>query len=767
MITKRGALISVAAAAVFTCIFWLSTLLAARSNHAEGTVFWNQVSPGDSRLMNRNAAARAFDEPSSISASSDAFGASAAEIKIGDRSATEDAADGNPATPGPDAGKEESGGIPAALAESDGWNGELHAEQGGDEDVFSLKERIIRERFGMILRNRKWIPTVGEGTNLVYITTGSLQPGRVDEAYEARFEAASGFPPYLWKIADGTLPKSFSLDVNSGTLSGSPSAPSTVSFLLEVTDSGGARDVAEYFLIIQPEQELEIVTETLPAAFPGEEYSFQLKAAGGVPPYAWSGAGDLDEIGNLELDPMTGRLFGEIFEFCPLVDIQVVLLLSDAQLDVSKEFVFHIRTGLSILGVDALSVPQSDQIEFSFEATGGLDPYTWNFDGDLPPGLTFYSDGVCTGVPTEPGNYEIDVWVQDDAGEVASLPVAIEVLPVAVDAVSGFEALLSRNSVALSWTFPCTEEDAAVHVVRNSISPPSSPSDGITICQGNETSCLDADAGAGTHYYAAFLELGGTLVTSAPAPAICAKLPPDMDFFADKVVSVGLLNSDAFRSDELPDIVLGAPMGTGLEQGSLNVVSLGAATCEDGGASAPYGGSIVLEFVDNLVWDGPGPDFTVFENVFYIYNDEGVLDVETRFMEPAVVSVSQDGITWHRFKTDFSPRYDPDSGELNLRHPYCYNAGFAGVNPVMSNGCDPDPTDIEVSGGDSFDLADVGLNCIHYVWIQSTGNRWMVDDDGDLIYHTEDFGAASRTSCTSGFDLDAVTAIWMEKVSAE
>ena len=138
-------------------------------------------------------------------------------------------------------------------------------------------------------------------------------------------------------------------------------------------------------------------------------------------------------------------------------------------------------------------------------------------------------------------------------------------------------------------------------------------------------------------------------------------------------------------------------------------------------------------------------------------------------MEPAIVSVSQDGVTWHTFPFDFSPRYDATTGALNLRHPFVYNKGFAGVNPVIASGYNVDPTDPTVSGGDSFDLADLGvpgLDWIRYVRLQSTGDNWLTDSDGELVRHsnTTAFKEATRTSASSGFDLDAVTAIWLDAV---
>ncbi len=655
---------------------------------------------------------------------------------------------------------------PGALDESTALAANQTDEEAPTPATIAMrKETLMRERFGVIFRQDKWIPTAGGGTNLVYITTGSLPPSRVGEVYNVQFQATSGFPPYLWRIVDGELPPSFAFDGPSGKLSGTAVEPITANFFLEVTDSKGARDVAEYVLIVQPERALEIVTESLPAALPGTNYFCQLQAIGGIPPYIWSGAGNLNEIGILVLDSQTGQIHGEISAAIPEVDVPLIFCLSDAQLRISKELVLHVAATLRILEIQPISTHVADQFELTLQATGGAEPYIWGVSGTLPPGLEFSTDGLCSGQPSEPGTYEINIWAQDTAGLFDTVQIALEVLP-SPDAVSDFAALLSRNSVALNWKLPATSGDIGVLIVRGAAATPLTPLDGVTVYHGSETSCLDRDVGKGRHYYAAFLEKNGTTVTSASPSIICASLPPEIDPFADKVVSKNLLHPNAFRALDLPQIVLGAPRGKGLAWGSTDVLSLGAAINDDGGATAPYGGTITLEFVDNAVWDGPGVDFTIFENVFYICDASDVPDPETRFMEPAVVSVSQDGVNWRQFKFDFSPRYDPASGILNLRHPYCYNSGFAGVNPVMSNGYDPDPTDPALSGGDSFDLADVGLDWIRYVCIQSTGSRWLIDHDGDLVYHNEETDAATRSNNKSGFDLDAVTAIWMTKLSA-
>lgn len=653
----------------------------------------------------------------------------------------------------------------------DAYIGALDAGSASNDPRFSMglaaiKEEYIRSEFGVVLRGRHWIPTIGGGTNMVYIMTGSLPPARVGDPYDVQFEATSGCPPYRWRLAAGEIPPDLRFDADSARLEGIPSASCNAVLFVEVTDSLGARDMAEYFLAVQPEEVLRIETSSLPAAFPGQEYFFQLRAAGGIPPYSWSMQGETARIGAVALDEQTGVLRGQILPFAPASDVPLIVRLNDIQVNVSTELVLRVRSRLSIVDIPEMRAREGDDVAFAFQAAGGLEPYSWRADGALPPGLKLFPDGRCSGKPSKPGRYQINLWVCDSAGQLDSAQLRFDIA-AAAPVVTDFEALLSRNSVALRWRMPTGTADGRVRIVRTAGSLAPGPLEGAAVYDGAGTEFLDQDVGPGDYCYAAFIVQGESAVTDAPPPVIRVKLPPDADPFADGVVSAELLNPNAFRAKELPAIVLGSPKGRGLQWGSADVVSLGAATCNDGGASAPYGGAITLEFRDNDVWDGPGADFTVFENVFYICDEQGVPDPQTRFMEPAIVSASQDGVNWRQFKTDFSPRYDPATGALNLRHPYCYNSGFAGVNPVMSNGYSPDPTDPAVSGGDSFDISELGFPWIRYVRIQSTGNRWLLDGDGDLILHNEETGAASRNSEKSGFDLDAVSAIWMRKVQAQ
>jgi hypothetical protein len=188
------------------------------------------------------------------------------------------------------------------------------------------------------------------------------------------------------------------------------------------------------------------------------------------------------------------------------------------------------------------------------------------------------------------------------------------------------------------------------------------------------------------------------------------------DPFADGVELVRLAPNGGFGSELLPDIVLGPPRGSGLIAGSTDVLALGD------------GGEIVLRFDTPFICDGPGVDFTIFENAFHNGSLDGPI-----FDELAFVAVSQDGEAFFEFPFD----------RVSL-------TGLAGQTPVESH---PDngisPLDPAVSGGDSFDLADVGLAWARFVRITDVDGE--IPDVGDHpIFLPPPNG---------GFDLDAVAAV--------
>jgi|GEM_PF-1751276 len=189
--------------------------------------------------------------------------------------------------------------------------------------------------------------------------------------------------------------------------------------------------------------------------------------------------------------------------------------------------------------------------------------------------------------------------------------------------------------------------------------------------------------------------------------------PTPQASYPSRVVSFTPGPGAGWGQDHFPNIVLGPPEGWGLFEGSTDsVLSLG------------HGGTIILEFTDYIIFDGPGVDFTVFENAFAIGGN-----LNLTFAEPAYVAVSDDGINFLEFPCNPNTR------------PY---TGCAGVTPVYSNSNNHiSATDPTVSGGDSFDLAQMGLQTARFVRIRDAN----VPIEGPV-------GATN-----AGFDLDGIAIV--------
>lgn len=169
--------------------------------------------------------------------------------------------------------------------------------------------------------------------------------------------------------------------------------------------------------------------------------------------------------------------------------------------------------------------------------------------------------------------------------------------------------------------------------------------------------------------------------------------------FATSVTDHAFGGGQNFNQSKFPAPLFGPPEANE----PMSVLSLG------------NGGYVVLAFDGNAIVDGPGVDFTVFENPLPV------------FQELATVAVSEDGESWFEFPCT-AAQDGPDYGAC---------AGVALVYSSSANGIDP--LDPAVSGGDHYDLAELGLSRARFV---------RITDRADLVGGTADV-----------FDLDAVALV--------
>ncbi len=190
------------------------------------------------------------------------------------------------------------------------------------------------------------------------------------------------------------------------------------------------------------------------------------------------------------------------------------------------------------------------------------------------------------------------------------------------------------------------------------------------------------------------------------------------DPFADSVIYYNWGTGDFANQNPpyFPGNVLGEPSRNATETVPENdpyeICSLG------------FGGEIIIAFTDNAIVNGEGVDFTVFENAFRIRYGARAGEI---FAEPAKVAASKDGITFYEFPFD----------SLTLE-------GLAGKTPT--NGA-ADPTNPDSSGGDSFDLSDIGLDTVYFMKI--TDVTEIIREPSHPFFDPT----------ANGFDLDAVVAV--------
>ena len=163
-------------------------------------------------------------------------------------------------------------------------------------------------------------------------------------------------------------------------------------------------------------------------------------------------------------------------------------------------------------------------------------------------------------------------------------------------------------------------------------------------------------------------------VAAPPAPR------PSGVVFADEVVDAPT-SEGPFRD---PRRAVNGVRGAGERAGGTDVFSLRPDE------------RLVLRWSGRRVVDGPGADLVVFENAFRV-------DESAWFLDPVVVEVSRDGVTWVAFPHD----YEADDETVYDPRPAAWS-GFAGLGSVTLHEEDRplDPFD-RGAGGDAFDLADL------------------------------------------------------------
>ncbi len=192
--------------------------------------------------------------------------------------------------------------------------------------------------------------------------------------------------------------------------------------------------------------------------------------------------------------------------------------------------------------------------------------------------------------------------------------------------------------------------------------------------------------------------------------------------FIDTVYSFtpGIGQNVGQSPEYFPMNIFGAPA-------SSATVSVPASAPEDI-LSLGIGGEIIVGIRSGKIYDGEGVDFIIFENAFK-RDFDGVI-----FAEPAIVSVSQDGVNFIKFPYN----------EWTL-------SGLAGKTPTIGS---EDPFNYPACGGDGFDISELGLDYITHIKIKDVSKIVCINETHP--YYQPEF-------MVTGFDLDAISIRYTDK----
>jgi len=268
------------------------------------------------------------------------------------------------------------------------------------------------------------------------ILTTSIGPASASQAYDAKFAATGGTPPYTW--SDGGLPAGLSNSSSTGEITGTPTAFGSFSVSVTVKDANGLTATAQYSLTVNPPAAAPVLGSIQPpVGFVNVSYNFAFSATGGNGALTFAvGTGNpppglsLDSTGVLKGLPSTAGSFsfsvvvGDSLGFSTNASVTVVIKAQP----------------LSIINSSPLpSVTVGAGFSGKFTAFGGVPPYTFGSGGNLPAGASLAPDGTLSGTATTAGTFAFTVTVNDSANDPpGSKSFSVTVNPAALTLSASF-----------------------------------------------------------------------------------------------------------------------------------------------------------------------------------------------------------------------------------------------------------------------------------------------------------------------------------------
>ncbi len=379
------------------------------------------------------------------------------------------------------------------------------------------------------------ITVVVVATALV-IDTASLPGGSVGVFYSQSISASGGVPPYSFNITGGASPAGLSLNVNTGLLSGAPSAAGTFTFLIVARDAAQQTATRSFTIVITAQ------SGVLPTGVVGTPYRHRLETSGLTPPVQCSLIG-----GRLPAGLTLGgdcELSGTPAE---ATTASVTIQFRDGQNRLqSVVFALTILPALALQPDTLPPATLSRAYTATFTASGGAPPYAYSATG-LPGGLTLNGQtGVISGSPTTAGTFTVRVVVSDSANNRLTREYSL----VVAAGLTLSDAALPQGEIGTAYGFTLTASGgAAPHsfALRSGFLPP-----GLNLASSGRISGTPSASGGTTFVVevtdAARSTAAGVFSLLVPVPNATAEadftwrfVPPASSLGSRCVVSAGSL----------------------------------------------------------------------------------------------------------------------------------------------------------------------------------------------------------------------------------